>query len=293
MKETEKKGIIFVVIGAILWGILPIYWRQLKGIPAFELLNYRIILSFLSLGIYIIVSGKFKEYIAVLKDKKTMKKILLSAMALFVNWGTYTYTMVSDKIMEASLAYYISPLLMALIGLLIFKEKINKSQKYGMALALVGVAVLTVGRGVIPLWGVFIAISFATYGGIKKTINLNPFISLALEMTVALPFAIGFLFLGKGPSPVVEGQMIYLFLLGGITVIPLLFFVKGTQVAKLSDIAILQYISPTLSLMIGVFLYGEVFTTIHLISFIIIWGAVVMFIIPFLKKKKEYKLENR
>ncbi len=293
MEGRERKGIIFAAMGYILWGILPIYWRHLKGIPAFELLNYRIILSFLSLGIYLLVSGRVKEYTEVLKDKKTMKKIILSATALSINWGAYTYTMVSDRIIEASLAYYICPLLMTLTGLLVFKEKINRLQRYGIVLAVIGVAVLTVGSGVIPLWGVLIAISFAVYGGIKKTINLNPFISLTLEMTVALPFAISFLFLGEGPSAIVEGQLIYLILLGGVTVVPLIFFVKGAQMAKFSDIAILQYFYPTLALIIGVFLYGEVFTTIHLVSFTIIWGAVVMFLIPFFRKKeKECKLES-
>ena len=294
MEKREKEGIIFAAIGYILWGVLPIYWRRLKGIPAFELLNYRIILSFVSLGAYLVMSGRFKEYTEVLKSKGTMKKIILSTIALCINWGTYTYTMISDKIVEASLAYYISPLLMALTGLLVFKEDINRLQKYGIALAGIGVAALTLGSGVIPVWGVFIALSFAVYGAIKKTINLNPFISLTLEMTVALPFALTFLLLGEGPSLIREGQLVYLIFLGGVTVIPLLFFVKGAQMAKFSEVAILQYFYPSLALVIGVFLYGEVFTSIHLISFTIIWGAVVMFLIPFFRKtEKECRLESK
>lgn len=195
--------------------------------------------------------------------------------------------MVSDKILEASLAYYICPLLMALTGLLVFKEKITKLQKYAIFIAFIGVGVLTVGNDVMPLWGIFIAISFAIYGGIKKTINLDPFISLTLEMTVALPFALSFLFLGEEPIPIMKEQIIYLILLGGVTVIPLLFFVKGAQLAKFSDIAILQYFCPTLALLIGVFLYGEIFNAIHIISFTIIWIAIVLFLIPFFRKKEK------
>ena len=293
MDKKEREGIIFAAIGYLLWGILPIYWRRLKGIPAFELLNYRIILSFLSLGAYLVVSGRFKEYIKVLRDKETMKKIVLSAIALCINWGAYTYTMVSDRIVEASLAYYISPLLMALTGLLIFKEEVNRLQKYGIALAGIGVAILTIGSGTVPLWGIFIAISFAAYGAIKKSIKLNPFIGLALEMTVALPFALSY-FLRGSSSVIMKGQLVYLILLGGVTVIPLLFFVKGAQMAKFSEIAILQYIYPSLALVIGVFLYGETFTSVHLISFGIIWAAVAIFLIPFFKKaEKEYKVQNK
>lgn len=283
MEKGESRGIIFATTGYFLWGILPIYWRGLKGIPALELLNYRIILSFLSLGVFLLIMGRFREYVKALGDSATMKRIAFSALALCTNWGAYTYTMISDRIVEASLAYYISPLLMALTGVLVFKEEITTLQKYGIALAGTGVTVLAFGSGVIPIWGIFIAVSFAVYGAIKKNLGLNPFIGLALEMTIALPFALFFTFKGEG-SVVGEEQLLYLLLLGGVTVIPLLFFVKGAQLAKFSEVAILQYIYPSIALLIGVFLYGETFTAIHLLSFGIIWVAVVVFLIPFFRK---------
>jgi len=296
MEHRENKGIAFAAASYIFWGVLPIYWRHLKGIPAFEILNYRIISTFVSLGIYLVFSGKFKEYTEALTDWKIMKKIILSAGAIFINWGTFTYTMISDKIVEASLAYYICPLFMALTGVMFFKESIGRMQKYGITLAGIGVAVLSFGSGVIPVWGIVIAIFFAIYGAIKKTINLNPFISLTLEMTVALPFAFIFLFTGKEPSPIGEGQLIYLILLGAVTAIPLLLFVKGAQMAKFSQVALLQYIYPTMALTIGVLLYGEAFTKIHFVSFAIIWLAVIMFIIPFFKTKRKsinFKVNKR
>ena len=290
MDKREGKGIVFAATGYLLWGILPLYWRGLKGIPALELLNYRIILSFLSLGIFLLVMGKFREYLKVLGDRETMKRIIFSALALCGNWGAYTYTMISDRIVEASLAYYISPLLMALTGVLVFKEEVSRLQKYGIALAGTGVTVLAFGSGVVPFWGIFIAISFAAYGAIKKNLGLDPFIGLALEMTIALPFALIFT-LGRGTSTVAGSQLVYLLLLGGGTVIPLLFFVKGAQLAKFSEVAILQYIYPSIALIIGVFIYGESFTSVHLLSFGIIWIAVAIFLIPFFMKRE--RVEER
>lgn len=286
---NKNYGFIYATLGYILWGILPIYWRQLKGIPAIDLLSFRILLSFITLGLFIFITKKLRAYMSAFNDLDTLKKIALSTIALSFNWGSYTYAMVSDKVVEASLAYYISPLLLACAGVLFFKERLSIGSKLGIILAIIGVLTLTIISGVIPIWGIIIAVTFAIYGSIKKQINLDSTVSLLLELTFMMPFIASYLIFGDvATSSIANNQWFFLLFLGVATTLPLVLFIKGAKMIKMMELAVLQYIYPSLILIIGAIIYKEPFTRGHATGFLFIWTGIILSLIS-LKKERSLK----
>lgn len=282
-----RSGIIGAFYGAIAftaWGFLPIYWKFLKEIPADEILAFRIFLSFLFIGGIVL----YKEGIAVLKetmrDRKSAKYILLCAVFITINWGTYIWAVNSGNILQSSMGYYINPLMVVLLGMTVFKERLNKLQWISIAFAVTGVSIMTIQFGSIPWVALLLAASFALYGLFKKLVGVESLVSLCLETTVLIPLAVGYilykLFSGQSALYTVAPVTIVILLFSGVaTATPLLWFGMGANRVKLSTMGFLQYISPTISLFIGIFMYGEKFTGTHMVSFCFIWIGLIIYTI--------------
>jgi chloramphenicol-sensitive protein RarD len=246
----------------------------------------RVVWSFVFMVVLLTVTkklGKLKTTINQLwVDKKQFSALILASILISCNWFIYIWAVNSNHIIEASLGYYINPLVSVLLGLIILKEKMNIPQLISLVLAFIGVLVLTINYGSFPWVSISLAVSFGLYGLAKKMIRLDSAIGLTLETMIVTPvavFYIGYLFFqGDSSFFTISPSIDFLLIGAGVaTATPLLFFAIGAQRIPLSTLGFLQYIAPTISLLLGVFVYGEHFSKTHLLAFIFIWSALTIY----------------
>ena len=272
MERGNALGIIYTMGAYILWGILPIYWKLIDEVPALEILANRVIWSFIFVLIIVVILKRkiLKNFFQVqMSQKKTWIGLFLASLFISINWFTYIYAVNTNHIVEASLGYYINPLIAVLLGVFVLREKVNKMQAISFILAGIGVLYMTISVGKIPWISLILASSFGFYGLSKKLIKVDSILGLLLETLFILPFALLFLaYLGvnnqQSFSTVSLTNDLFLIGSGIATAIPLLWFGIGAQKIPLYLVGFLQYISPTISLILGVVMYGETFTTDHL-----------------------------
>ncbi|MBH0230463.1 EamA family transporter RarD [Halobacillus yeomjeoni] len=297
MMTDQKLGIIYTALAYILWGILPIYWKMIQHIPAFEILAHRIVWSFLFMGIIILITRKGKafiqEYRYIIQEKKRIIGITLASITISINWVTYIWAVNTNHVVEASLGYYINPLVSILLGMLVLKETFSRAQWIAFALAGAGVFYMTLHFGSIPWIALLLAFSFGSYGLLKKLVPLNAMYGLTIETFIVSPVALLYLLNQQnGQWEQVEWISITtLFVLGAgmVTAIPLLLFSAGAKRIPLSMVGFLQYFAPTIMLIIGVFMYNEPFTSVHAISFTLIWAGLVVYSVTRMKRMKHYQ----
>ena len=285
MDRNHTIGMSFIAVAYIVWGILPIYWKFLNQVPALEILAHRIIWSFIFvLVIVVIIKRKLlKDFFQVqMRQKKTWLGLLLASVLISINWLTYIFAVNTNHIVEASLGYYINPLVTVLLGVFVLRERMNRWQAASFLLAGIGVIYMTVSLGRLPWIALVLALTFGFYGLSKKLIKVDSILGLLLETLFMVPFALLFLaYLGvNGQGSFLGGSLkVDLLLLGSgvATAVPLLWFGIGAQKIPLYLIGFLQYIAPSISLIIGVVLYGEPFTHDHVITFSCIWLALAIF----------------
>ncbi|WP_338472530.1 EamA family transporter RarD [Niallia sp. XMNu-256] len=304
--EREKAIGISSIVGAyILWGILPIYWKFLGGVPALEILAHRVIWSFVF--VFIIVAffkrKQFKNFFRVqMSKKKAWIGLILASILISINWLTYIFAVNTNHIVEASLGYYINPLVSVLLGVFVLREKINKLQTFSFMLAGIGVIYMTLSLGKLPWMSLALALSFGFYGLAKKLIKVDSTLGLLLETLFVFPLSLLYLtYLGlNGQNHFGTGLLENDLLLIGsgiATAIPLLLFGLGAQKIPLNMLGFLQYIAPTIGLILGVLMYGEPFTKDHLVTFACIWGAIALFsysnIQQMMKKRTVTTIESK
>ena len=302
MERENATGIIFTAGAYLLWGILPIYWKFINEVPALEILAHRVIWSFIFVLIIVVLLKRklLKNFFQVqMSQKKTWLGLFLASLFISINWFTYIYAVNTNHIVEASLGYYINPLIAVLLGVLVLREKVNAWQTVSFVLAGIGVIYMTLSVGKIPWISLILALSFGFYGLSKKLIKVDSILGLLLETLFVLPFALLFLaYLGvKDQHSFSTGSLKSdLFLLGsGIaTALPLLWFGIGAQKIPLYMVGFLQYTAPSISLILGVLMYGESFTKDHVVTFACIWIAIAIFTISnirqVIKKRKMSKV---
>ncbi len=279
-----QKSIISAMMAYVLWGILPIYWKALKEVSPLYILASRIFWSFIFCVIFVTIIKKWPEIKTILLDKKRFIFCILSGIMVSLNWFTYIWAVNANFIIDASLGYYINPLVVVLFSAFFFGERFNKWESLSVLLALVGVVFITLKIGKFPVVAIVLALTFALYGVFKKKLDASPIVSLILETAVVAPFAfVTILYIeshGQGVialgSPIVTALAV---LAGVVTAIPLLLYAKGVQEISFSLLGFFQYITPTIMLFLGVFVYGEVFSTVDLIGFGFIWVALIIFTI--------------
>ncbi len=296
-ETQERSGLVGVLYGAIAfvaWGFLPIYWKFLKEIPADEILAHRIFWSFLFVGGILLCRNGIGVLKETLKDRKNIRNVLLCAFFITINWGTYIWAVNSGNILESSMGYYINPLMVVLLGMTVLKEKLNVFQYVSIGFAAVGVAIIAVQYGRVPWVALLLASTFALYGLFKKLLKAESLVGLALETTALIPLALGYilfkLFSGQSALYSVSLPTLALLLFSGVaTATPLLWYAMGSARVKLSTMGFLQYISPTISLFLGVFVYGEKFTGTHLLSFGFIWVGLLIYSLSNMKSLGRFK----
>lgn len=276
-----KQGFLPGITAYTIWGAFPFYFKATAEIGAVELVAHRIIWS-VPFGLLIILFRRqIRDVITALKKPKTIALLLLAAIALAINWGVYIWAIQQDQIFQGSLGYYINPLMYVLVGVVFFKERLTKLQGAATILALMGVTVLTLYGGVFPWVALILAISFTTYGVIRKQVDIGAMPGLFIETLLLLLPALGYVLWlshqGGLQFRQLGMQMDMLILLAGpVTVLPLLAFSFAARRLKLSTLGFLQYIGPTLQFCCALY-FGEAFTPAHAICFGLIWVGVALF----------------
>ncbi|ALC89664.1 transporter [Bacillus sp. FJAT-18017] len=281
-----KNGAIQAGFSYLLWGLLPIYWKLLGHVDSIEILANRIFWSFVFMAILLYLTNKQASVSAVVKGFRTHPKqmyaLACASVLITINWFVYIWAVNSGQMIEASLGYYMNPLVSVLLGVIVLKEKLSLAQYVSFILAFTGVLIISFSYGHFPWIALTLAISFGIYGLAKKLIKVEAAIGLTLETMVVTPIAavyLGFLLM-EGTSAFLHngiGTNLLLAAAGPATALPLLLFAGGAQKIPLSMLGFLQYIAPTLTLILGVFVYEEHFSGIQLLAFMFIWSALTIY----------------
>ena len=299
--KNMKTGIMLGIITYILWGFFPIYWKLLDIYEPDVILANRIIWSCLFMVGYLFFTGKLRSFFSLcttlLKDKQKMLYITLASIEISANWLIYIWAVHNNFVIQASLGYYMNPLLSIVLGVLFLKEALYPAQKVALLFASFGVLYLTISYGVFPWISIALALSFGLYGLFKKAVKLDSAYSLTVETLLLTPIALIYLFSFVGVDLGFAASTSWtdtgLLLISGIaTAVPLLLFGYAVAYIPLSLAGILQYIAPTIMLILGVFLYDEPFTSAHFVTFTCIWIALILFVSSTLKVNKVRKFTN-
>lgn len=290
--ENYKQGIFFGLAAYVLWGILPVYWKVLELVSPFEILSSRFMWSCVFVFLLIIFQKKWplftKEVKQVFSNVKTGAAMVAAGITISFNWGTFIWAVNNGHIVEKSMGYYINPLVSILFAVVFLRERLDKMQLAAITCAFIGVASMVYSFGKIPWVSLTLAFTFALYGLLKKILPVSALTSIMLETLLITPLALVYEYSlwQQGVSFYASGNLQVIMMLTGagvVTAIPLLLFTAGARLLPLKIIGFWQYISPTLTLLIGVFVYNEAFTASHLLAFGWIWAALLLFIVSQLR----------
>ena len=278
-----RLGLVTGVAAYTFWGLFPLYLKLLSEVSAFEILAHRIFWSVPFGAVLILMRKQWREVLKALRSPRVVLLLGVAALAIAANWLIYVWAVINDRIIEASLGYFINPLMYVAAGVFILGEKLRPAQIAAVALAAAGVLVLTFGARVFPWVSLALAILFTAYGYIRKTTPVGAMPGLFIETSLLAPFAaIYVLMLMNAGAAVFQAQSlgmdVILMLAGPVTVIPLVLFSLSTRRLTLTTVGILQYIGPTLQFLLGLY-YGETFTLYHGLCFALIWTALAVFTI--------------
>jgi chloramphenicol-sensitive protein RarD len=263
-----------------LWGLIPLYFKSVAGIAPLEVLAHRALWSCVMLVLLIGWRGRWAELRRELRSPKLLAMLALTSLLIAANWLTFIYAVISRQLLQASLGYFVNPLVSVLLGVVFLRERLRPYQMASIALAIAGVIVLAAMVGQLPWISLTLALSFALYGLLRKLMPVDGMVSLAVETFVMAPFAVAYLgYLAAseqitGYEPPAVGLLM---LSGPVTTVPLLFFGAAARRLRLSTLGILQYVTPTGHFLLAVLAFGESFSTPQLLSFACIWTAVAIY----------------
>lgn len=276
-----RKGVLAAIGAYLLWGFLPVYWKLIRQVPAPEILGHRIVWSLLFALLLLLVLRHWGWIATVRHQPRLLLVFAATGSILAGNWLIYIWAVNNNFIVEASLGYFINPLVNVLLGVVFLKERLRPLQWVAILVALAGVAYLTVQIGSLPWISLTLAFSFGVYGLIRKTAALASLEGLSLEMSIVFLPALAYLFWlaaqGQAAFGQETGTSLLLALAGLATALPLLLFAYSARLIPLSTIGILQYIAPTLQFLLGVLVYHEPFSPTRMAGFLLIWTALLIY----------------
>ncbi len=277
-----SRGVWYAVGAYIVWGLLPIYWKILEGVPALQLISHRIIWSFVLLALIVAIWREWRAFFANARAPRVLGVYALAAVLVGVNWLTYVWAVNAGHIVETSLGYFINPLISIVFGVALLRERLRAWQWVAVGLAGTGVVYLTFDYGRLPWIALTLAVTFALYGLVKKFAPLGSVHGLALETGILLVPALGVLAAAEargGGAFLHSYASTNLLLVGAgvVTTVPLLLFASAARRIPLTLIGVLQYIAPTLQFCLGVFVYRETITAHTLFGFGLVWAALALF----------------
>lgn len=281
-QRDGRSGLIAGIAAFALWGIIPIYWKLLKFLPPGEILAHRFVWTTLFLIALLTWQRRWAEIRQITRSRRALTFCLTSGIAISINWLTFIWAVNANRIVETSLGYFMTPLVNVLFGAILLRERLTRLQLSAVSLAAAGVLVLTFGYGKFPWVAIVLCTSFGLYGLLRKQSGTRPIPGLFIETMLLAPIAFAFLFARHHREILIFSQTSIAHLLlivstGFVTALPLAWFGHAARHLRLTTLGFLQYLSPSGSFLVGVFLYREPFSTGQLITFVLIWSGLAMF----------------
>lgn len=299
-ERKTKAGILSGILTYTLWGFIPLFFKLLSDVLPMEILSQRIIWASVFMLIAVVLSKKWQSFVRIITDlfrhPKKLLMMLLVSLLISTNWFTFIWAINNNHILQTSLGYYINPIISILLGVIFLKEKLARAQVIAVVLAFIGVMVMTLSLGAFPYISLTLALSFGFYGLLKKKMDYAVIEGLAVETLFVTPFALiaWFYFINSDQSFVTNHATLGMWALvvssGIVTAVPLLLFAFTARNIPLSMMGFMQYVGPTISLLLGVLVYHEAFTVTHAISFSLIWLGLIVFSVATFKMYRVTKL---
>lgn len=297
MQTSSKSGIFYAITAFTLWAIAPIYFKEMSFVPAQEILAHRVIWSFLLVLALILILRYTDALTTVLKSPKTLLAMLITTVLIAVNWGTFIWAVQNNKMLSASLGYYINPLFSILLGVIFFKEKLDRVRKAAVLLCFCAVVFEVIQFGSLPWIALALAITFGFYGLVRKKIAVDSFTGMAIETAFMLPVALTYLMVSTSSTASVFNNSAsvnwLLFAAGPITMVPLMCFAAAANRVSMVTLGFFQYIGPTGMFFLAVFLYDEPLSPEKLVTFVLIWSALAMLIFDSLRRLSNTRKEPK
>ncbi len=280
--RTDPRGLAAAASAFFIWGLLPLYLKALDSVPILQITAHRLVWGCLFAFLWLHMRGEIGHVLAALRDPTTRWRLCASATLISINWITYVYGIAADRVVETSLGYFINPLVNVLLGVLLLSERLNGAQWTAVTIAAAGVAWLTWTAGHPPWISLTLAFSFGMYGLVRKVIRVDALPGFASETLILAPLGVGYiLWCELAGSGVMSSGGIGLYLLlivgGPLTAIPLVLFAFGARRIPYSTVGLLQYIGPTIQMLLAVFVFGEPFSGPRVIGFVLIWSALAIY----------------
>jgi chloramphenicol-sensitive protein RarD len=295
---SQREGVMTALIAYVLWGVFPVYFKLVQSVPATEVLAHRIVWAVPFGALILHVRRQWPEVWKAFTAPATVFWLALAASFISANWFIYIWAVQQGQVLQASLGYYINPLMYVLVGVLFLNERLRRAQVVSVLLAAIGVSYLTIKGGQFPFVAISLALLFTLYGVIRKQVAVGAMPGLFIETLLLFPFAaawLGWLMISQQAAFGQAGVSISLLLMlaGPLTVVPLLLFAIAARRLTLTVIGFMQFIAPTLQFIVGIF-YGEILTPAHLVCFGCIWAAVAIFSIDafYQQKRKPPRMES-
>lgn len=290
---TARAGVLFALAAYTMWGVAPIYFKLIAEVPAAEILVHRIVWSAVVLVLLAAIARHYKKVSIALRQPRVLLILALSGLLLAGNWLLFIWAVNNDHILDASLGYYINPLLNVLLGYLFLSERFRPMQLVAMALAVTGVVILVISHGQLPWISLVLACSFGVYGLLRKTVSVDSLPGLLIETSMMVPFALiywwGFATSEQGLLHYSTDVNLLLLSAGIITTAPLLCFTAAARRIRYSTLGFFQYIGPSIMFLIAVFVYGEPLEPARLTTFGFVWVALALFSLDSLRSYRQAK----
>lgn len=276
--QVSQSGLGYGLLAYLIWGFFPVYFKALSSVPPLQILCHRIAWSVLFLLIIISLLGRWQTIRSAFHDLRALALLSVSALLIAINWLVFIIAVGHGQVIQSSLGYFITPFVSVLLGFLFFQERLRRLQLFSLLFATGGVLLLTIQYGRVPWTAFILALTFGSYGLLRKIVTVDSLTGLMIETLLLGPLALGYLFFvswhGSGVFPTPGTTLNILLALSGVaTAVPLLLFASAARRLRLATIGFLQYITPTFHFLLAVLLYKEPFTQTHLGSFLFIWGG--------------------
>jgi chloramphenicol-sensitive protein RarD len=288
MDRVQLRGLQAAVAAYVLWGLLTIYWKQLSGLDAIEMIGWRVATATVFMAFVVSVTGRWAPIVATLRNRSTALRITLASLLLTANWTTYVWAVVNDRVIETALGYFLAPLGTMAVGVFVLGERLTPLKQWSIGFALVAVAVLTISYGAFPWVALVLAASWSWYGLTKRRVPLGPVESLTSELLVlAVPavalVAAGFFRTGGVPDQASGADWAFLVGTGAITAIPLLLFAYAAQRVPFTVLGPVQYLVPLINFLLGWLVFDEALPPTRVVGFVLVWVALVLVTVDMLR----------
>ncbi len=281
-RAQQRLGVVYGVAAFGAWGLLPLYFKAVGSVPTLEVLAHRIVWSLVLLGIVTAVRGDAGRLLALLRDARVRLVLSATTVLIALNWGVFIWAIDQERLIEASLGYFINPLVNVALGFVFLRERLRPVQAVAVGLAVVAIAYLTVDYGRLPVVSVVLALSFGFYGLLRKRAPVTGVQGLTVETLLLTPVAAGWMLWREAQGLLhfthagarLDGLLVAA---GVLTALPLIWFAESARRLRLASVAFLQYLAPTGQFLLAVLAFGEPFTRTHAVAFGLIWAALALY----------------